>query len=285
MKIITGKFIGFCSGVKRAIKIAEETGSGCTLGPLIHNPSVVKNLERNGIFNADTIEDCKSDTVIIPSHGCTKEDREKIEELKLKYVDATCPIVKRNQKIAETLKKEGYQVVIIGDPNHREVVSVLSYAGEDVCVIGDKGNVGEIRKRKIGIIPQTTLPQEIYFQYVHSILSRVTEARVFNTLCKETLERQKEAVKLAKRCDCVIVIGGKNSANTKRIFELCKKVNKNTHHIEKTNEIKFEWFEGVNSVAITSGASTPEEQVKEVKEYIKNLVRSSTWRREVLRTY
>lgn len=283
MKILTGKFIGFCSGVKRAIKIAQNTENGCTLGPLIHNQIVVESLEKNGIVNVEKIEHCKGKNIIIPSHGCLKKEREKIKKLGLNLIDATCPIVRRNQKIAEILKGEGYQVVLIGDPNHREVVSVLSYAGNDVCVRGDKGNMGKIRKRKIGIIPQTTLPQEIYFQYVHSLLNKVTEARVFNTLCGETLERQKEAVKLAKRCDCVIVIGSRNSANTKRIFELCKKVNKNTYHIENVNEIKSSWLKGIKSIAITSGASTPEEEVVKVKEYIKKLIWSPKWKSEVSR--
>jgi 4-hydroxy-3-methylbut-2-enyl diphosphate reductase len=272
MKIITGKWIGFCSGVKRAMRLIENINSQKTimLGPLIHNRRVVETLEKKGIKITRNLEEVKEGyTVVIPSHGCLKEERESLLKKKINLVDATCPIVRKLQKLSEKLKEEGYKVVIVGDKEHPEVKGVKSYAGENSIVLSNLKEADKLEGDKIAVVFQTTSSLDSFKEFSRALADRGKEVRIFNTLCKETVERQKEAILLAKKSECVIVIGGKNSANTKRIFELCSKVNKMTYHIENAYEINEKWLEGKNSLFITSGTSTPDEVVNEVIETVK----------------
>jgi len=272
MKITAGKWIGFCSGVKRAMKLIENLKMGKTimLGPLIHNQRVVENLEKKGMKITRNIEEIRDGcTVVIPSHGCLREEREDLLNKKINIVDATCPIVRRLQKLTEKLAKEGYKVVIVGDKEHPEVKGVKSYAGENSVVLSDLKEAEKIDGDKIAVVFQTTSSLDSFKVFSSALAYRGKEVRIFNTLCKETVERQKEAVLLAKKNECVIVIGGKNSANTKRIFELCSKVNKMTYHVESANEIDEKWLRGKNFLFITSGTSTPDEVVNEVIEEVK----------------
>jgi 4-hydroxy-3-methylbut-2-enyl diphosphate reductase len=267
MKIITGRWVGFCSGVKRAIRLIETLDSqrSVMLGPLIHNRRVVENLEKRGIKIVRNLEEINGGwTVVIPSHGCLKEERELLVNKKINIVDATCPIVRRLQNLAEKLKGEGYKVVIVGDKEHPEVKGVKSYAGENSIVLSNLKEAEKIDGDKIAVVFQTTSSLDSFKEFSRALADRGKEVRIFNTLCKETVERQKEAISLAKKSECVIVIGGKNSANTRRIFELCSKVNTMTYHIENAEEIDRKWFEGKNSLFITSGTSTPNEVVNEV---------------------
>jgi 4-hydroxy-3-methylbut-2-enyl diphosphate reductase len=272
MKIITGRWVGFCSGVKRAIRLIENLDSqrSVMLGPLIHNRRVVENLEKRGIKIVRNLEEINGGwTVVIPSHGCLKEERELLVNKKINIVDATCPIVRRLQNLAEKLKEEGYKVVIVGDKEHPEVKGVKSYAGENSIVLSNLKEAEKIDGDKIAVVFQTTSSLDSFKEFSRALADRGKEVRIFNTLCKETVERQKEAISLAKKSECVIVIGGKNSANTRRIFELCSKVNTMTYHIENAEEIDRKWFEGKNSLFITSGTSTPNEVVNEVIEAVK----------------
>jgi 4-hydroxy-3-methylbut-2-enyl diphosphate reductase len=272
MKIITGRWVGFCSGVKRAIRLIETLDSqrSVMLGPLIHNRRVVENLEKRGIKIVRNLEEINGGwTVVIPSHGCLKEERELLVNKKINIVDATCPIVRRLQNLAEKLKGEGYKVVIVGDKEHPEVKGVKSYAGENSIVLSNLKEAEKIDGDKIAVVFQTTSSLDSFKEFSRALADRGKEVRIFNTLCKETVERQKEAILLAKKSECVIVIGGKNSANTRRIFELCSKVNTMTYHIENAEEIDRKWFEGKNSLFITSGTSTPNEVVNEVIEAVK----------------
>jgi 4-hydroxy-3-methylbut-2-enyl diphosphate reductase len=272
MKIITGRWVGFCSGVKRAIRLIENLDSqrSVMLGPLIHNRRVVENLEKRGIKIVRNLEEINGGwTVVIPSHGCLKEERELLVNKKINIVDATCPIVRRLQNLAEKLKEEGYKVVIVGDKEHPEVKGVKSYAGENSIVLSNLKEAEKIDGDKIAVVFQTTSSLDSFKEFSRALADRGKEVRIFNTLCKETVERQKEAILLAKKSECVIVIGGKNSANTRRIFELCSKVNTMTYHIENAEEIDRKWFEGKNSLFITSGTSTPNEVVNEVIEAVK----------------
>ncbi len=267
MKIITGKWIGFCSGVKRAMKLVENGASPQTimLGPLIHNRKVVENLQSRGIKITRNLEEIKDGmTVVIPSHGCLKEEREILLGKKITLIDATCPIVGRLQKLAEKLNNEGYIVIIVGDKEHPEVKGVESYAGKNSIVISDLKEAEKIKGEKIAVVFQTTSSLNSFREFSKALADKGREVRIFNTLCRETVERQKEAVFLAKKSECVIVIGGKNSANTRRIFELVKKVNKMVYHVENAKEIDKSWFGGKNFLFITSGTSTPEEVVEEV---------------------
>lgn len=267
MKIITGKWTGFCSGVKRAMRLIEslEPEKTVMLGPLIHNRRVVEYLEKRGIRITRKVEEIKDGwTVVIPSHGCLKEEREILLNRKINLIDATCPIVKKLQRLVEKLHKENYRVLIVGDKEHPEVKGVESYAGGNSIVISDLAETAKIKGDKIAVVFQTTLSLDSFKEFSEVLTQKGKEVRIFNTLCRETVERQKEAVSLAKRSECVIVIGGRNSANTRRIFELCKKVNKMTYHIENADEIDEIELDGKGLLFITSGTSTPNEVVDEV---------------------
>lgn len=272
MEILIGKWIGFCSGVRRAIKLARSADSKKTvmLGPLIHNRRVVEELENSGIKITRNLEEITAGaTVIIPSHGCLKEEREMLSKMEVNLIDATCPIVRNLQNLSEKLSKEGYLVVIVGDRDHPEVKGVKSYAGENSIVISEKSETRNIEGSKIAVVFQTTSSLERFREFARALSPRGKEVRIFNTLCRETVERQKEAVSLAKKNGCVIVIGGKHSANTKRIYELCKKVNDRTYHIEEPDEIEERWLKKAERIFITSGTSTPDEVVEEVIKILK----------------
>jgi len=272
MKIITGRWVGFCSGVKRAIRLIENLDSrkSVMLGPLIHNRRVVEDLEKRGMRIVRNLEEIEEGwSVVIPSHGCLKEEREVLIKKRINIIDATCPIVRKLQSLAEKLKEKGYRVVIVGDKEHPEVKGVKSYAGENSVVLSNLEESEKINGERIAVVFQTTSSLDSFKEFSRALADRGREVRIFNTLCKETVERQKEAVSLAKKSECVIVIGGKNSANTKRIFELCSKVNRMTYHVENAEEIDKKWLEGKSSIFITSGTSTPDEVVSEVIELLK----------------
>ncbi len=270
---------GFCFGVKRAIDIAfdvaEKHKEGLfTLGPIIHNPQVVEKLRELGVNPLEDISDrLDIKTLIIRAHGIPKGKLEELKNYGFEIIDATCPFVKRAQKIAEKLALEDYQVIIIGDKNHPEVKGILSYAGEKAVVIKNSEEIPYINK-KIGIIQQTTQPlskvKEILNGIINS-LSEFEEMRIFNTLCNFTSKRLEATEKVAKEVDMMIVIGGKNSANTNQLANLCRKIGVKTFHIEDAEEINSDWFRGVKKIGITAGASTPNWIISKIVDKIKCL--------------
>lgn len=272
MKIYRARYAGVCFGVKRAIKMALEAAQKWkrvySLGPLIHNRLAVENLQKKGIITVDHINEIKNKKVIIRSHGVHPDVLKKLYSNGFEIVDATCPRVRRAQRYVEKLIKEGYFVVIIGEKDHPEVKGLLGYGGDRAEIYSEHV---KIRKRKIGVVPQTTLDLEHLNEVISNLMSNVIEMKIYNTICKATILRVKEAVRIAKKADAMIVIGGKNSANTTRLYQMCKKY-KPSYHIESVDEIDINWFKGVESVGVTAGASTPKEQVGEVIAYIKKKV-------------
>ncbi|MCX7769645.1 MAG: 4-hydroxy-3-methylbut-2-enyl diphosphate reductase [Proteobacteria bacterium] len=278
MEIYIARSAGFCYGVKRAINLAKKTLSkskeNCfTLGPIIHNPFVVEELEKQGLKVVDSVKDIKKGTLVIRSHGISKQEKEYLDKMgrKVSVVDATCPFVEKALAMLEILKKEGYEIFYLGDKNHPEVRGLLSYINNQAVVFEKPEDIPEKKYKKVGLISQTTQKPEVFKRSVEKLLPLCEELRVFNTICKTTTIRQREAKDLAKKVDLMIVLGGKISANTKKLAEICREELEKTYHIETAKDLKKSWFKGVKKVGITAGASTPREHIKEVVEFLKNL--------------
>ena len=272
MKIIKSKHSGFCFGVKRAIGIVEKElrqgGSKLyTIGPIIHNPQMVKMLEEKGAIPVDDISQVKEGVVVFRTHGIRKEEEEYVKERNLKALDATCPFVKRVRKYALYLEKNGYTVVIVGDKNHPEVKSVLSYLHNDGIVLQKPTSV---RAKKIGVVSQTTLDAGTFTGVVSGLIEGAEEIRVYNTICESTQVRQKEAAALATAVDAMLVVGGRNSSNTTKLYRIVKEMQPRTYHVETEADIKPEWFSGAKKVGITGGASTPDLIIELVERRVKN---------------
>lgn len=278
MEIILAKQAGFCFGVKRATHLAFEAATQkkdntYTLGPIIHSPQVVSRLEALGVKVIDDISGVDSGTIIIRSHGVTEAELQEAIEKELEIVDATCPFVKKAQEYVKELSSAGYEVIVIGDYDHPEVEGIISYATGKVHVVASAEEVASLPKmRKIGIVAQTTQSMEHLTSVVTEALSKGVEIRVFNTICDATAVRQDEARALAAAVDCMIVIGGYSSANTRRLAEICAELCAKTHHIESAGQIGAEWFNGVERVGVTAGASTPKWLIDEVIARIHELV-------------
>ena len=274
IKVITAKRAGFCFGVKRAVDmafdVAKKSKSVYTLGPIIHNPQVIEKLKSEGVRPIESIDSPRIKTLIVRTHGVPKEISEKLSRKKFEVIDATCPFVKKAQKYASLLKDEGYQVVIIGDREHPEVKGLMSYAGPDVVVINSDDSLLKLKSR-VGVVVQTTQPVSVLKKFVSDAVDRVKELKVFNTICNSTALRLKETKDIARGVDAVIVVGGKNSANTTQLANFCISMSVPTYHIETASEIRNEWFVNVRKVGITAGASTPDWIIEEVADRIRHI--------------
>ncbi len=279
MKIILAKQAGFCFGVKRATRIAFEAADKSqktyTLGPIIHSPQVVGKLENLGIHALDSLDGIDSGTIIIRSHGVEQKEINEAQQKNLDIVDATCPFVKKAQDHVKSLSNAGYVVVVVGDADHPEVQGIVSYGSDTVFVVASGEDAKKLPKmKKVGIVAQTTQSFENLNNVVGECLLRSGEIRVYNTICDATSVRQEEARKLAGQVDCMLVIGGFNSANTRRLREVCAELQPRTHHIETAEEINPVWFKGAELVGVTAGASTPKWIIDEVMSKIEELNKS-----------
>jgi (E)-4-hydroxy-3-methyl-but-2-enyl pyrophosphate reductase len=273
MKIRVAQSAGFCFGVKRAVNLAFQTaqktkGPVYTLGPIIHNPQVVAQLEACGVKAANDLSRIKGGTVIIRSHGVHPKVMAGLRTKDVRIVDATCPFVTKAQQAAALLKQEGRQVVIVGEARHPEVVALKGYAGPNSVVYnGDDFKV----QKKLGVLSQTTLSAGDFIDALMSFGRRADDLHIINTICQATKVRQQDTMRLAKDSDVMIVVGGRNSANTSRLLELCRKVGRPAHHVETEKELRSNWFQNCSKVGVTAGASTPDIMVKKVVERIKYL--------------
>jgi len=269
IKIIKSKYCGFCSGVTRAIQLAEKAASGgkrvYTLGPIIHNPQVVENLKKKDIINKNIGSIENSSTVLIRSHGVTLEDEEKLKALNAEVIDATCSIVKHVHKICGELAEEFGRVFVIGIKSHPEVKGILSRAAGKAVVLS---SVNEARKISsfsgAGVIAQTTFRQKDFFNIVSELVKKARILKIYNTICSETINRQKELKEIAEKVDVLFVIGGKNSSNTKRLFEMGSSIVQ-TYHLETPDELECDMIRGKKTVGIVTGASTPIEMVNKIE--------------------
>lgn len=276
MEIIVAKMAGFCFGVKRAIdiafQIANEKRKGVyTLGPIIHNPQVVEMLKEKGIIPIEDIK-AKKDirALIIRTHGIPLHLSKEISSMGCEIIDATCPFVKKAQYYAKLLMEEGYQVVILGEKNHPEVKGLMSYANDDVIVVDGKTPLPKLKSR-VGIVVQTTQSLEALKKVLSDAIEHANEIKVYNTICNSTALRLKETEKMARKVDVMLVVGGKNSANTTQLTMLCKSLSVPTYHIETSAEIKEKWIRRAKKIGITAGASTPKWIIKEVEERIRDI--------------
>ena len=277
MKLIVAKSAGVCFGVKRAMDIAREAAKKYpkdlyTLGPLIHNPQAVEFLDKLGVKVKNRIEQIPRGTVIFRSHGVSLRDLMKAREKRLRIIDATCPIVKRAQLYAKYLHRHGYDLLIVGDAQHPEVEAIRSYIPEGVDVVEDVEASQRLGPwEKLGMIAQTTQSFSLFKEVVAVCLERAKELRVFNTICHATTIRQMEAVEIAKKVDCMIVIGGYNSGNTQRLAAICRDIQPHTYHIETSQELHPKWLAGREKIGLTAGASTPSWIIKEVEVKVRHL--------------
>lgn len=273
MQILTAKSAGFCEGVSRAYAKALNSAKAqkkiYILGHLVHNTQVVKKLESIGIKSIEDlseIQNPQNSILMISAHGVSPDILEKAKDLKLEIVDTTCAWVKKAQKVARELAQSGFQVIILGDKGHPEVRGLKGWAGENSLVIQNAEELVNYKfQDKVGLIAQTTQSQSKFESVKDFIKPKVKYFEARNTICDATAKRQNAATQLAKKVDIMLVIGDFKSANTKRLTELCSKVNPDTYQIQTVAELKKEWLEGKKKIGITAGASTPDWVIKEVK--------------------
>ncbi len=276
MKIELAKSYGFCYGVKRAIKIAEEHPHSATFGPLIHNKDEINRLKKD--FNVDLVENVedalKFDTLVIRTHGITKENLKTLKSQGKKVINATCPYVTTPQNIVQNMSKEGYTIVIFGDKNHPEIKGVASYSADPErthIVLSADELIGLPLGTKVAVVAQTTRKPQQYQEIVAALAVRVAELRAFNTICNATFENQDAAAELAQRADVMVIIGGKNSSNTKQLYSICKNFLSDCYHIENESELQAEWFKDKKLCGISAGASTPDWIIENVINMIKEI--------------
>ncbi len=277
MQIITAKSAGFCFGVARAVKLAEQAAlqneNVKTLGPLIHNESVENHLKSLGVIRVDNISELKAgDTVIIRSHGTTIEENQRLRELGVKVIDATCPDVASIHEIVSRESEEGRLIVIIGDACHPEICAIRSRCNKAVVFSSPEETDYYVRENiwlagePVSVVSQTTLPRSIFEDCVENLKKVCTNLRVFDTICFTTSGRQTEAEKLAEKCGAMLVIGDKTSANSRRLYEICNSVCPRVQFIETASDIDTKYFSDVSVIGITAGASTPSWIIKEVNQ-------------------
>ena len=274
IEILKAAEIGFCSGVREAVEVVEKAvgqrGRLESLGGICHNQQVVDRLATKGVKALESLDKVTGPTVVITSHGVGPQVVERMKAQRLEIIDTTCPFVRSAQKAAKKLADEGFFVVIFGDAHHVEVQGVLDWAGGrgmaslDVELLSRMGKL----PRRVAILSQTTQSPARFADFVNKLLkarlSDMREVRIVNTICDDTKERQAAAAELAKRADVILVIGGRNSANTRRLAEICEAEGVETHHVETAEELEGAWLANRYRIGVVGGASTPSESVEVV---------------------
>lgn len=268
---------GFCFGVRRALEMADEAirnaALSATLGPLIHNPQVVEDLQAQGVRVVEQVADMRPDeTLMVRTHGCSPDVYELAREHGIRLLDATCPFVSRAQREAQRLCDEGLQVFILGEPEHPEARSIREHTGGRATIVETPADTDGLQiGPHVGVVCQTTQRIDRLTELVNSLLPRTRTLTVSNTICNATTQRQEASLRVAEAVDVMIVVGGYHSANTTRLAQICSEVNARTHHIERAEQLQPQWLEGAHSVGITAGASTPNSAIDAVHAEIRNL--------------
>ena len=274
MQVKVARHAGFCFGVERAIdivkKASEENNNVVTFGPIIHNPQVVSDLESKGVSTIKSLDEVDAGmSVVIRSHGIEKQEALYLEKNAGKVIDAACPFVQKAQKAAEKLSKECDYIVILGEADHPEVKGIISYIDIDYKVIENINEIDDLEfKEKYGFLAQTTQNQDVFKEIENMLKSKCNELVVAKTICSATEHRQSAAIEVASNVEVMIVVGGKNSANTTRLYHLCKEICPKTYHVETEKELNADMFLNVENVGLTAGASTPKYLLEKVREYI-----------------
>lgn len=276
MEITVAKSAGFCFGVQRAVdsvykELEENSGKICTFGPIIHNEQVVEDLNKRGIEVIDTVEQLKKikeGTVVIRSHGVAKEIYDILEQQKLKMVDATCPFVKKIHNIVLDESNNGKTIIIIGNDNHPEVEGIKGWVNGEVIVINKEEQIEKLslpEQTKACIVSQTTFNHNKFKYLVEIIRKKGYDITVVNTICNATHVRQVEAQKISSEVDGMIVIGGKNSSNTQKLYDICRNECENTFYVQTVKDLNLHELKSLKSIGITAGASTPKNIIEEVR--------------------
>ena len=277
MKVIRAEKSGFCFGVKRAIESSEsllkDIGEEIvTYGKLIHNDQEVERLKKNGIIPKDELGLIKGQKVIIRTHGISEEEYHLLETQNNEIFDFTCPFVKRLQELAKKYYEEGFQVIILGKEDHPEIKGVKGWTRNTAIVVNGPADIQnlDLSQKKCCFLAQTTEKEENFLLCVEILKNKAPETVVVNTICKATQERQQAAKDLAAKVDIMVVIGGKESSNTRKLFQISKSINENTYHVERASDLDKKWFENSSIAGVSAGASTPdwiiEEVIKEMEE-------------------
>lgn len=276
MEITVAKSAGFCFGVQRAVdsvykELEENSGKIYTFGPIIHNEQVVEDLNKRGIEVIDTVEqlkEIKEGTVVIRSHGVAKEIYDILEQQKLKMVDATCPFVKKIHNIVLDESNNGKTIIIIGNDNHPEVEGIKGWVNGEVIVINKEEQIEKLslpEQTKACIVSQTTFNHNKFKYLVEIIRKKGYDITVVNTICNATHVRQVEARKISSNVDGMIVIGGKNSSNTQKLYDICRNECENTFYVQTVKDLNLHELKSLKSIGITAGASTPKNIIEEVR--------------------
>ncbi len=277
MEIIVADNAGFCFGVKRALELvaraADDTSRPVyTLGALIHNPQEIARLEARGVKQVASADDVAEGALVLSAHGVDPSLEKGARLRGLPVIDATCPFVKRAHGHIVTLAREGYSVVILGDPGHREVEGLAARVGGKAAIVATATEAEQLPLRKrYGLVVQTTQRPQALREVAGALAERCRELRVFNTICEATMRRQESARELAEKADVMIVVGGRNSANTKRLAEICSATGTPAHHVETADELESVWVEGAARVGVTAGASTPDWIIENVVARLREL--------------
>jgi len=279
MEILLARDMGFCWGVRRAIDIMEkaaaEKGEVTSLGPIVHNPDVVRDLEGKGVCVSTEPLDGAGGPVAITAHGAGPQMLAEARALSSEVVDTTCPIVTRSQRWAKKMADAGFTVVVFGDPEHREVKGVLAWAGSNALALGHGDGIPDDLPARLAVISQTTQSAKRFALFVSALMQKrvaeISELRVINTLCNVTSSQQAAARELAREVDLMLVVGGRSSANTRHLREICQEEGAATHQVQSAEELRAEWFQGCQRVGVTAGTSTPDSAVEAVVRQVQEI--------------
>jgi (E)-4-hydroxy-3-methyl-but-2-enyl pyrophosphate reductase len=268
MEIIIAKNTGLCYGVKRALKIAQETrrrrdGRVATLGDLIHNPQVIDDLRGRGIAAAEDLAELKDGTVIVRSHGVSPNVYAALRKRKLEVVDATCPIVKRIQELVARLAEEGREIIIVGNQEHPESKGLIGYSRGRGRIVESVEQAERLpHKKKRAVLAQSTQDLYLFGRVAAALIEKTAELQVYNTICHSTQTRQRATSELAAKVDVLFIVGGKTSSNTRKLYEISRRILPRTHFIESADQIKPRMLHGAKTIGISGGASTPPEAIE-----------------------
>lgn len=278
MEVTVAKSAGFCFGVKRAVEMvyqeAEKDRKVYTLGPIIHNEQVVADLQQKGVGVLESVEDIKEEgiTIIIRSHGVGRETLEALQKKNVQIVDATCPFVKKIHNIVQEKQQEGYGIIVVGNASHPEVEGICGWCKKECIVVETPQDAVKCTfppGKKVCVVAQTTFNYKKFEDIVDILSKKSYDILIMNTICNATEERQTEAGTIARLSDAMIVIGGKHSSNTQKLYEICKAECLDTHFIQTLDDLDLNLFQSFRSVGITAGASTPNNIIKEVQSYVR----------------
>ena len=280
MEVVVAEHAGFCFGVTKAVdtvyeQISNKKQNIYTFGPIIHNEIVVSDLESKGVKVIEDVSELKGvseGTVIIRSHGVTKEVHDSLEKTGLEIIDATCPFVKRIHRIVEEESSKGKSIIVVGSKSHPEVEGIVSYANGPVYVVESPEMAEKFsadRNADYTVVSQTTFNKNKFQETIEILHNYGYNINIVNTICNATDERQTEAEEIASRADVMIVIGGAHSSNSRKLYEICAARCDRTYFIQTLDDLKLEIPDGARLVGITAGASTPKNIIEEVQKHVR----------------